>query len=234
VDAATGGFIAPFLYPDLKWDFRLNNVLSINASGHKYGLTYPGAGWVVWRDHTYLPDELVFDLHYLGGTEKTYTLNFSKPASQAILQYYNFLRLGKEGYTRVMQDCRDNADYLANKLEALNIFDIVSSDNGTPLVTVKLKDNINEFTVFDLERKMKEYGWILPAYQCAQGAEHVFILRMVIREAFSADLGAKLVEAMKESIAYLQQRYKEMHKPQKVEGVKKAKKTRDAKMHIPC
>ena len=236
VDAATGGFIAPFLYPDLKWDFRLNNVLSINASGHKYGLTYPGSGWIVWRDHLQLPEELVFDLHYLGGTEKTYTLNFSKPASQAILQYYNFLRLGRDGYTRVIQDCRDNADYLTTRIEKLGIFDIVSSATGTPLVTAKLKDSVTEFTVFDLEHKLKEYGWIVPAYQLAEGAEHLFILRMVVREAFSADLAAKLVEALKESIAHLSKAANESTttKKKNVESVKKAKKTRNAKMHIPC
>ena len=229
VDAATGGFIAPFIYPELKWDFRLSEVWSINTSGHKYGLVYPGVGFVVWRDSTYLPDEIVFDLHYLGGTEKTFTLNFSKPSSQVILQYYNFLRLGMDGYTRVIEDCRSNADYLAEEIGKLPEFKIISSSNGTPLVTCLL-NNVKEYTVYDLEHKLKEFGWIIPAYQLADGAEHLNILRMVVRESFTKDLAAKFIEALKRSMAYLDMKYKESHH----DNPQKPNKKRAHKAHNVC
>ena len=103
VDAASGGFVVPFLHPELKWDFRLPRVVSINVSGHKYGLTYPGVGFVVWRSNEYLPEDLVFQVNYLGGDMPTFTLNFSRPGNQVVGQYYNFLRLGRDGYTKVMQ-----------------------------------------------------------------------------------------------------------------------------------
>eukprot|EP00835_Amoeboradix_gromovi_P003616 NODE_247_length_12991_cov_0.678328.p2 type:complete len:482 gc:universal NODE_247_length_12991_cov_0.678328:1422-2867(+) len=234
VDAATGGFIAPFLYPELKWDFRLKNVWSINTSGHKYGLVYPGVGFIVWRDDEKLPKDLIFDLHYLGGVEQTFTLNFSKPSSQVVLQYYNMLRLGRDGYKKVIKGCKENAIYLKKRLESMGPFEVISSDNGTPLVTCRLKESVVEYTVFDLERKLKEFGWITPAYQLPEGAEQIYILRMVVRESFSVDMASKFIDAMQKSIDFLMEQFASNNKKKAVESNKKHKKVRSAKMHVAC
>jgi glutamate decarboxylase len=213
VDAASGGFVAPFLYPDLLWDFRLPMVRSINVSGHKYGLTYPGAGWVLWRESKHLPKELIFELQYLGGTEETYTINFSRPSSQAVLQYYNFLRLGRDGYTKIIQNCKDNAEFLTKKLNEIGIFNILSTEETSlPLVAFKLNDNIQDYTVYDLSAKLKENGWIVPAYNMAEGAEDINILRVVVKEQFSKDLGVKLIHALKEAIKFYEEQEQKQEK----------------------
>jgi len=206
VDAASGGFIAPFMTPELKWDFRLPLVKSINVSGHKYGLVYPGIGWALWREKSDLPADMVFDLHYLGGVESTASLNFSRPASQMILQYYNFLRLGREGYKNVMENCRANANYLTQRLEEMEVFDILSDDVSVPLVAFKLKDEITDFTVYDLASKLRESGWILPAYSLSEGAEDVQLLRAVMRESFSQDLAELLCRSLAQAIAYFKEK----------------------------
>lgn len=211
VDAASGGFVAPFLSPDLEWDFRLPLVKSINVSGHKYGLVYPGVGWCLWRQKSDLPRDMVFDLHYLGGVESTASLNFSRPASQMILQYYNFLRLGREGYTTIMENCRNNANYLTERLKEMEVFDILSDQESVPLVAFKLKDHITNFTVYDLASKLRESGWILPAYTLSENAEGVKLLRAVIRESFSQDLAELLCRSLAQAIAYF--KVKERLKP---------------------
>lgn len=192
VDAASGGFIAPFLYPELKWDFRLPLVKSINVSGHKYGLVYAGIGWVIWRSKEDLPEELIFHINYLGADQPTFTLNFSKGSSQVIAQYYQLIRLGFEGYRNIMENCRENAMVLKEGLEETGRFNIVSKDDGVPLVAFSLKDNTrhDEFEVSDYLRR---FGWIVPAYTMPPDAQHVTVLRVVIREDFSCTLAERLV-----------------------------------------
>lgn len=192
VDAASGGFIAPFLYPELEWDFRLELVKSINVSGHKYGLVYAGIGWCIWRSKENLPDELIFHINYLGTDQPTFTLNFSKGSSQVIAQYYQLIRLGFEGYKNIMENCQENAMVLKEGLEKTGRFNIVSKDNGVPLVAFSLKDNSchNEFEVSDLLRR---FGWIVPAYTMPPDAQHITVLRVVIREDFSRTLAERLV-----------------------------------------
>ncbi|KAF2538321.1 hypothetical protein F2Q68_00022592 [Brassica cretica] len=155
VDAASGGFIAPFLYPELEWDFRLPLVKSINVSGHKYGLVYAGIGWVVWRNKEDLPEELIFHINYLGADQPTFTLNFSKGSSQVIAQYYQLIRLGHEGYRNVMENCRENMVVLREGLEKTGRFNIVSKDEGVPLVAFSLKDSSShtEFEISDMLRR---------------------------------------------------------------------------------
>jgi glutamate decarboxylase len=192
VDAASGGFIAPFIYPELEWDFRLPLVKSINVSGHKYGLVYAGIGWAVWRSKEDLPEELIFHINYLGADQPTFTLNFSKGSSQVIAQYYQLIRLGYEGYKNVMENCRDNMIVLKEGLEKMGRFNIVSKDNGVPLVAFTLKDhtNFDEFQISDLLRR---FGWIVPAYSMPPDAQHITVLRVVIREDFSRTLAERLV-----------------------------------------
>jgi glutamate decarboxylase len=186
VDGASGGFIAPFLYPDLEWDFRLEQVKSINVSGHKYGLVYPGIGWLIFKDKTDLPEELIFNITYLGGSMPNYSLNFSKGSSTIIAQYYNFIRLGKSGYRDIMQNMGENAGYLAKKLEESGKFEVINSDVMFPLVTVKLVDA--DFDVFQLSEKLREKGWIVPAYALPKDAEDIAVLRMVIKENLGRDM----------------------------------------------
>ncbi|KAI3915040.1 hypothetical protein MKW92_010706 [Papaver armeniacum] len=192
VDAASGGFIAPFIYPELEWDFRLPLVKSINVSGHKYGLVYAGVGWVIWRTKEDLPEELIFHINYLGADQPTFTLNFSKGSSQIIAQYYQLIRLGYEGYRNIMENCSENALVLKEGLEKTGRFNIISKDIGVPLVAFSLKDNTqhNEFEISD---SLRRFGWIVPAYTMPPNAQHVTVLRVVIREDFSRTLAERLV-----------------------------------------
>uniref|UniRef100_A0A5B6ZAS0 Glutamate decarboxylase n=1 Tax=Davidia involucrata TaxID=16924 RepID=A0A5B6ZAS0_DAVIN len=192
VDAASGGFIAPFIYPELEWDFRLPLVKSINVSGHKYGLVYAGIGWVIWRSKEDLPEELIFHINYLGADQPTFTLNFSKGSSQVIAQYYQLIRLGFEGYQNVMENCRDNAIVLKEGLEKTGRFNIVSKDNGVPLVAFSLKDN-SQHDEFEVSDFLRRFGWIVPAYTMPPDAQHVTVLRVVVREDFSRTLAERLV-----------------------------------------
>ncbi|KAE8717352.1 Glutamate decarboxylase [Hibiscus syriacus] len=193
VDAASGGFIAPFLYPDLEWDFRLPLVKSINVSGHKYGLVYAGVGWIVWRSKEDLPDDLVFHINYLGSDQPTFTLNFSKGSCQIIAQYYQFLRLGFEGYKNIIENCMENMKVLKQGIENTGRFNIVSKDIGVPLVAFSLKEG-SKHTVFELAENLRRFGWILPAYTMPADAQHIAVLRAVIREDFSHGLAKRLVE----------------------------------------
>lgn len=192
VDAASGGFIAPFLYPELEWDFRLPLVKSINVSGHKYGLVYAGIGWVIWRTKEDLPEELIFHINYLGADQPTFTLNFSKGSSQVIAQYYQLIRLGFEGYRNVMENCQKNAMVLKEGLEKIGRFTIVSKDNGVPLVAFSLKDR-SKHNEFEVSKMLRRFGWIVPAYTMPADAQHVTVLRVVVREDFSRTLGERLV-----------------------------------------
>ncbi|TWS25237.1 glutamate decarboxylase [Tsukamurella sputi] len=191
VDAASGGFVAPFLDPDLRWDFRLPRVASINASGHKYGLTYPGIGFVVFRDRAALDEDLVFRVNYLGGDMPTFTLNFSRPGAQIIGQYYNFIRLGRDGYTKIMTALRGTATWLAKELGALHHLRVVSDGSALPVVTLEVDDDA-PFTAFDVSHELRAFGWQVPAYTMPADAQSVTVLRIVVREGFSGDLAGKL------------------------------------------
>ncbi|GCB22949.1 glutamate decarboxylase 4 [Aspergillus awamori] len=188
VDAASGGFVAPFVAPNLEWDFRLSKVVSINVSGHKYGLVYPGVGWVVWRSPEYLPKELIFNINYLGAEQASFTLNFSKGASQVIGQYYQMIRLGKRGYRSIMTNITRTADYLADQLEQLG-FVIMSErrGKGLPLVAFRLPADRDseQFDEFALAHQLRERGWIVPAYTMAPNSNSLKLMRVVVREDFS-------------------------------------------------
>ncbi len=205
VDAASGGFVAPFLSPDLKWDFRLDRVKSINVSGHKYGLVYPGVGWVIWRDEDQLAQDLIFRVNYLGGDMPTFTLNFSKGSSHIIAQYFTLLRLGKAGYRRIMENLKGTAAYLTDELNKRGDFNILSDDHSLPLVAAMLKSE-ERFTVFDLSDKLRERGWIVPAYTMPPNAEEMSVLRIVCRESFSRDLADLLLEDIDKAIVYLNEK----------------------------
>jgi len=187
VDAASGGFAVPFLHPDVKWDFLLPRVVSINVSGHKYGLTYPGIGFVVWRSSEHLPEDLVFRVNYLGGNMPTFTLNFSRPGSQVVGQYYNFLRLGRAGYIQVMRCMSDTAQWLARELASMPMFEVISDGSAIPVVAFKLVEG-TQYTVFDVSAMLRSYGWQVPAYTLPEGASDIAVLRVVVREGFSANL----------------------------------------------
>jgi len=193
VDGASGAFVAPFLYPDVEWDFRLPLVKSINTSGHKYGLVYPGIGWCIWRSQEDLPKELVFNIDYLGGAFPTFTLNFSKSSGMVIAQYYNFIRLGQEGYTDIMKTCQTNALILEKWLLDTGYFKVISDvSKGLPLVAVSLKEGL-PFHETDLSAKVRQRGWIIPAYPLPKGAENTHVIRIVVRESHSEDLCETLV-----------------------------------------
>jgi glutamate decarboxylase len=191
VDAASGGFVVPFLHPDLVWDFRLPRVVSINVSGHKYGLTYPGIGFVVWRSAEYLPEELVFRVNYLGGDMPTFTLNFSKGGNQVIGQYYNFLRLGRSGYTQVMNSLSQTARWLGDQLREGEHFEVITDGSAIPVIAFRLTGD-RGYTEFDVSHALRAFGWQVPAYTMPDNATNVTVLRIVVREGFSADLARAL------------------------------------------
>jgi len=202
IDAASGGFVAPFLHPDLAWDFRLSEVTSINVSGHKYGLVYPGIGFVVWRDHDDLPEELIFHVNYLGGDVPTFTLNFSRPGNQVVAQYYNFLRLGREGYTDIMKALQLTAMHLSSEIEKMAVFELISNGESEPVFAFKLRDEINKYSVYNISDKLREKGWQVPAYTMPEHAEDVAVLRIVIREGFSYDMADILLNDIKKAVEY--------------------------------
>ena len=203
VDGASGGFVAPFLDPDLVWDFRLPRVQSINASGHKYGLVYPGVGWVIWRDADALHPDLVFDVNYLGGHMPTFALNFSRPGNQVAAQYYNFLRLGFDGYKRVQQECRDVARYTADAVAAIGPFELLTDGSQLPVFAFALKDGDCAYTVFDVSERVRDRGWLVPAYTFPENRTDLAALRVVVRNGFSRDLADLLVADLQRHVAYL-------------------------------
>lgn len=205
IDAASGGFIAPFLDPDLRWDFRLPWVKSINTSGHKYGLVYPGVGWIIWRDKEELPEELIFHCNYLGGDLPNFALNFSRPGNQVVAQYYNFLRLGKEGYRKIQQTCRDTALYLSGKIAQLGPFELLTDGGDIPVFAWKLKDEVLAntcYTLYDMADKLRERGWLVPAYRMPKNREDLVVQRIVVKEGFSRDMADILLADMERAIAY--------------------------------
>ncbi|EPE29920.1 PLP-dependent transferase [Glarea lozoyensis ATCC 20868] len=199
IDAASGGFVAPFVVPELEWDFRLEKVVSINVSGHKYGLVYPGVGWVVWRAPEYLPKELVFNINYLGADQSSFTLNFSKGASQVIGQYYQLIRLGKHGYRAIMGNLTRTADYLAESLEQLG-FVLMSEKNGKglPLVAFRIDPKSNKhYDEFAIAHQLRQRSWVVPAYTMAPHTNDLKMLRVVVREDFSKSRCDQLLDDIK-------------------------------------
>jgi glutamate decarboxylase len=202
VDAASGGFVAPFIHPHLRWDFRLPMVKSINVSGHKYGLVYPGVGFVIWRSEGDLPQDLIFHVNYLGGDMPTFTLNFSRPGNQIVGQYYNFLRLGVSGYRRVMETLRELAVYASGAVAKMGPFELLSDGSAIPVFSFALKEG-TPYTVFDISDRLRSGGWQVPAYTMPEAATDVAVLRVVVREGFSFDLADALIEALQEAVDQL-------------------------------
>jgi len=203
VDAASGGFVAPFLQPDLEWDFRLPNIRSINVSGHKYGLVYPGVGFVVWQNEADLPEELIFHVNYLGGDMPTFTLNFSRPGNQIVGQYYNFIRLGRSGYTRVMKALRQTATTLSSRIAEIGPFSIISDGTDIPVLTFEITQDV-PYTVYDVSDRLRYHGWQVPAYTMPDNATDVAVLRIVVREGFTLDLAGELIKNLREACDDLQ------------------------------
>ena len=193
VDGASGAFVAPFVDPDLAWDFQLPRVVSINASGHKYGLVYPGVGWIVWRDGDVLPEELIFWVNYLGDDMPTLALNFSRPGAPVVAQYYNFLRLGFDGYRRVQTYAREVATGLAAQIEDLGPFRLLTSGDELPVFAFTLSPDIDNFTVYDVSNAIRERGWLVPAYTFPKNRSDLAVLRVVVRRGFSHDMADLLV-----------------------------------------
>jgi glutamate decarboxylase len=206
VDGASGAFLAPFTAPHLKWDFRLPRVKSINASGHKFGLSPLGVGWIVWRDAEDLPDDLIFNVNYLGGNMPTFALNFSRPGGQIAVQYYNFIRLGREGYRKIHGQCHALSMYLADEIAKLGPFEIISNGephSGIPAVSWKLKEGIDHgFTLFDLADRLRTRGWLVPAYTMPANREDLAVQRILVRHGFTADLGELLLKDYKDALAH--------------------------------
>ena len=215
VDGASGGFLAPFCAPDLVWDFRIPRVKSISTSGHKFGLSPLGCGWVVWGNKKDLPEDLIFNVNYLGGNMPTFAINFSRPGGQIVCQYYNLLRLGREGYRKVQQGCYDVGKFFAQGIEKMGIFEMVydcDSKKGIPAVTWKLKhaDNCNgdssekvPFDLYQLSDVLRERGWLLPAYSLPANCEKVVVQRVLIRHGCTFDLMELLLEDIERAVKKL-------------------------------
>ncbi|GAB3615720.1 glutamate decarboxylase [Okibacterium endophyticum] len=202
VDAASGGFIAPFLDSELVWDFSLERVKSINASGHKYGLVYPGVGWVVWRSADDLPDDLVFTVSYLGGEMPTFALNFSRPGAQVVAQYYEFVRLGMAGYTAVQQAARTTATELARRIEELGPFELLTRGDELPVFAFTVTEG-SGFTVYNVSEALRSFGWQVPAYPMPEGITDVHVLRVVVRNGFTEELAGLFLRDLERVIGRL-------------------------------
>jgi glutamate decarboxylase len=204
VDAASGGFVAPFLQPELEWDFRIPRVQSINASGHKYGLVYPGVGWAIWRNPQALPEELIFKVNYLGGEMPTFALNFSRPGSEVIAQYFMFTSLGRKGYERIMQSAQQAALQISSGLEQLGPYKLITRGDELPVFAFTLKDEVKNYTVFDVSARMRGRGWLIPAYTFPKNREDLGVLRIVVRAGMTPDMADALVRHFREETAALE------------------------------
>lgn len=204
VDGASGAFVAPFVDPKLEWDFRLPRVSSINASGHKYGLVYPGVGWIIWRDKEALPEDLIFWVNYLGDNMPTFALNFSRPGSQVVAQYYNLVRLGFDGYKRVQGYARDVATSLSSRIEKLGPFKLLTKGDELPVFAFTLEDGIDNFTVFDVSNALRERGWQVPAYTFPENRTDLAALRVVVRQGFGHDMADLLLADLERELPRLQ------------------------------
>ena len=204
VDAASGGFVAPFLAPELEWDFRLARVQLINASGHKYGLVYPGVGWAVWRDSGALPSELVFDVNYLGGNMPTFSLNFSRPGSEAVAQYFMLMSLGREGFTTVMRNLQQITLHISAGVADLGPYRLLSTGSELPVFAFALAPEIVNYTVFDVSDRLRQHGWLVPAYTFPANREDLSVLRIVVRNGMSPEMADLLLEHLRQVTDELQ------------------------------
>jgi glutamate decarboxylase len=204
VDAASGGFVAPFIQPEVVWDFRIPRVQSINASGHKYGLVYPGVGWALWRDRDALPADLIFDVNYLGGHMPTFALNFSRPGSEVVTQYLMFTSLGHSGYRAVQQRSSDIARYVAAQIAAIGPYDLVSDASDLPVFAFTLKPEVTNYTVFDVSDRLRERGWLVPAYTFPANREDLSVLRIVVRAGMSHEMADLLLRDLRAHTAALE------------------------------
>ncbi|MBR6731431.1 MAG: glutamate decarboxylase [Bacteroidales bacterium] len=207
VDAASGGFILPFINPEKKWDFRLKWVLSISTSGHKYGLVYPGLGWIVWKDRKYLPDEMSFSVNYLGANITQVGLNFSRPAAQILAQYYNFIHLGEEGYKEIHMNSMEIAGYCHDKIGQMPCFENYSDTLENPLFIWMMKPEYEKkakWTLFDLQDRLMQKGWMIPAYTMPKDIEDMVVMRIVVRQGMSRDMADMLIADIKEAVEDLE------------------------------
>ena len=207
VDAASGGFVWPFLYPDYEWDFRLDHVRSINVSGHKYGLVYPGIGWLIFRERSDLSEDLVFTENYLGKEDETFTLNFSTGAAMVLAQYYNFVRFGREGYAYIMGMMKQNASALADELQSIGNFELVGADEEQlPLVAFKLAEK-RSYDEFDIAWQLTaERGWMVPAYTLPPDAQHVTLMRALVKETLSREMVSALAGDIADACSTLEKK----------------------------
>lgn len=207
VDGASGAFLAPFCAPDLLWDFRIARVKSMNASGHKFGLSPLGVGWVVWREKSDLPEDLIFNVNYLGGNMPTFALNFSRPGGQIIAQYYNLLRLGKEGYRKIQTNCYEIAQYLAENIEGMGPFKMIYDGDpkqGIPALCWQIKDGENPgYTLYDVDERLRIRGWQVPAYSMPTHREDLVVQRILVRHGFSRDMADLLLDNLLAALEHL-------------------------------
>ncbi|MDQ2678363.1 MAG: glutamate decarboxylase [Actinomycetota bacterium] len=206
VDGASGAFVAPFLQPELEWDFRVDRVHSINTSGHKYGLVYPGLGWVVWKDASLLPDDLVFRVSYLGGDMPTFCLNFSRPGAQVLLQYYEFLKLGREGFVEVHNHSRAVAQHLAHRIGALDAFELWNDGSDIPVFAYRLAPgHTTNWTLYDLSGALRSRGWQVPSYPMPDDLSDLTVQRVVVRNGLSMDLAGRFGDDLVAAVHHLDQ-----------------------------
>jgi glutamate decarboxylase len=204
VDAASGGFVAPTLQPDLEWDFRIDRVQSINASGHKYGLVYPGVGWAVWRNEEALPRDLVFDVNYLGGHMPTFALNFSRPGSEVVAQYYMFTTLGREGYRRIMEGAQNVAVHISSEIAKLGPYQLISEGRDLPVFAFGLNPDVQNYTVFDISDRLRQFGWLVPAYTFPENRQDLSVLRIVVRAGMTMEMADHLLDDIRQVTDFLE------------------------------
>jgi glutamate decarboxylase len=204
VDGASGGFVAPFIQPDLEWDFRIPRVQSINASGHKYGLVYPGVGWAIWRDKEALPKELIFDVNYLGGHMPTFSLNFSRPGSEVIAQYLMFVGLGHAGYRRVIENAQEVAMHLSKEISEIGPYELLTDGSDLPVFAFTLKRDIENYTVYDVSERLRQKGWLVPAYTFPENRQDLSVLRIVVRAGMNLDMADLLIEHLRAVTEFLE------------------------------
>ena len=224
VDAASGGFILPFINPKKKWDFRLKWVYSISTSGHKYGLVYPGLGWVVWKDKKYLPEQMSFSVNYLGASISQVGLNFSRPAAQILAQYYNFIHLGMEGYYEIHSNSMNIAEYFHQQIGRMPCFKNYSKTLENPLFIWSLDPEYDKkamWTLFDLQDRLMQSGWMVPAYTMPKDIEDMVVMRIVVRQGMSRDMASMLIEDIQNAVEALEKL--EYPTPSRIEEQKKGK-----------
>jgi glutamate decarboxylase len=204
VDGASGGFVAPFLQPELEWDFRIKRVQSINASGHKYGLVYPGVGWALWRNEEALPKDLIFDVNYLGGHMPTFALNFSRPGSEVIAQYFMFASLGHEGYRGVMANAQEVALHLSSGIAQMGPYRLLTKGDELPVFAFTLHRDVRNYSVFDVSARLRQRGWLVPAYTFPENRQDLSVLRIVVRAGMTLDMADLLLSQLREETEELQ------------------------------